>query len=76
MFDIYIAIHPKINEIKIPNIDDEIVTISMLNNEAPRINGIAIKNEKRTASSLFTPKSNNIEIVTPDLDIPGNKAKI
>ena len=37
---------------------------------------IAIKNEKRTASSLFTPKSNNIEIVIPDLDIPGNKAKI
>ena len=40
----------------------------------PRITGIAIKNEKRVASSFFTPKNNAVEIVIPDLEIPGKRA--
>ena len=43
---------------------------------APKINGIAIKNENLTASFMLTPNINNIEIVIPDLDIPCNNANI
>ncbi len=64
------------NEINIPIIDDEKFEISILINEAPKISGIAIKNENRIASSLFTPNNNNVEIVIPDLEIPGNNANI
>ena len=41
----------------------------------PIIAGIAIRNENRPASSLDIPIHNAVEIVMPDLDIPGNKAK-
>ena len=41
----------------------------------PIIAGIAIRNENRPASSLDIPIHNAVEIVIPDLDIPGNKAK-
>ena len=43
---------------------------------APKINGIAIKNENLTDSLILIPNINNIEIVIPDLDIPGNNANI
>ena len=64
------------NEIKIGVIEDEKLAVSIVNNDAPIIKGIAIKNENRIASFLLTPKSNNVDIVIPDLDIPGNKANI
>ena len=34
----------------------------ILNNDAPNINGIAIKNEKRIASCWLIPKNNSVEI--------------
>ena len=40
----------------------------------PNINGTTIKNEKRAAFSLSIPKRTEVEIVAPDLDIPGNMA--
>ena len=76
ILDKYIANHPNINEIKIPIIDDEKLEISKLISDAPIIKGIAIKNENLIASSLLTPNSNNVDIVIPDLEIPGNSAKI
>ena len=35
-----------------------------------------MKNEKEKATSLLRPKNNPVAMVTPDLDIPGSKAKI
>jgi len=42
---------------------------------APSIAGIANKNENFIASSFLIPKINEVEIVEPDLDIPGMIAK-
>ena len=38
---------------------------------APRIAGMARRNENDITSSFFIPNSNPVEIVEPDLDIPG-----
>ena len=40
----------------------------------PKINGTTIKKEKRAAFSLSIPNKTAVEIVAPDLDIPGNMA--
>ena len=40
----------------------------------PNINGITIKKENRAADSLSTPKSTDVAIVAPDLEIPGKIA--
>ena len=37
----------------------------------PKINGTTIKKEKRAAFSLSMPSNTEVEIVAPDLDIPG-----
>ena len=37
----------------------------------PKINGMTIKNEKRADFSLSTPNNTDVEIVAPDLEIPG-----
>ncbi|MFT4723535.1 MAG: hypothetical protein ACI897_001618, partial [Flavobacteriales bacterium] len=37
----------------------------------PKINGTTIKNEKRAALVLSIPRRTEVEIVAPDLDIPG-----
>ena len=41
----------------------------------PRIAGIARKNENFAASFDFIPNSKAVEIVIPDLEIPGNIAR-
>ena len=69
---------PVINEeikpiIKIPN------SISLLNISpdntsfriAPNITGITIKKENFAASLLLFPKKSEVQIVAPDLEIPG-----
>ena len=40
-------------------------------NILPIINGTTIKNENFAAFSLSTPSKTAVEIVAPDLDIPG-----
>ena len=40
----------------------------------PKITGIEIRKENFTASSLFIPKILEVEIVIPDLEIPGKIA--
>ena len=71
------ANQPNRKEIIIPIISRLPITeISTFRKKEPNINGIAIKNENRTESFWFTPKINKVEIVIPDLDIPGNRAKI
>lgn len=37
----------------------------------PKINGTTIRNEKRADFSLSTPNKTDVEIVAPDLEIPG-----
>lgn len=41
---------------------------------APKIIGIDIRNENFNAVFSFNPANIPVEIVVPDLDIPGNKA--
>src|SRR5690606_5612385 len=43
-------------------------------NVAPKISGSTIKNEKRAALDLSSPKRMEVEIVLPEREIPGNKA--
>ena len=40
----------------------------------PKINGTTIRKEKRADFSLSTPNNTDVEIVAPDLDIPGRIA--
>lgn len=40
----------------------------------PRINGTTIRKEKRADFSLSIPNKTEVEIVAPDLDIPGRIA--
>ena len=40
----------------------------------PKINGITIKKEKRAALLLSLPRSTEVEMVAPLLEIPGNIA--
>jgi len=49
----------------------EKVTVSILRTLAPRIAGIANRKENLIAFSFFTPKSIAVEVVEPDLEIPG-----
>ena len=48
----------------------EITSLAIL----PKINGITIKNENLAASALDTPNINDVEMVAPDLEIPGRIA--
>ena len=40
----------------------------------PKINGTTIRKEKRADFSLSTPNKTDVEIVAPDLEIPGRMA--
>ena len=40
----------------------------------PKINGTTIKKENLAALTLSTPNKTDVEIVAPDLEIPGNIA--
>ena len=40
----------------------------------PKIRGTTIKNENRADFSLSTPNKTEVEIVAPDLEIPGSIA--
>ena len=42
---------------------------------APKITGITIKKENFALSLLLFPKNKDVDIVAPDLDIPGKIAK-
>lgn len=40
----------------------------------PKINGTTIRNENRAAFSLSTPSKTEVDMVAPDLEIPGSIA--
>ena len=52
----------------------EILILKIWKIPAPNNPGIAKKNENLAASLCITPNNNAVEIVIPDLDIPGIKA--
>ena len=71
------VINAAINPTLITVIDTSSVVNSLLNKSfaiLPKISGTTIKKENRAAFSLSTPRSTEVPIVAPDLDIPGNIA--
>lgn len=65
------AINPTINVTELTEELDSPVCLRMANRLAPIIGIKTIKNEKRVARSFLTPNINAVEMVAPDLEIPG-----
>ena len=54
----------------------QILFSAILNKNEPIITGIAAIKENLKASCLSTPLNRSVDIVIPDREIPGNKAKL
>lgn len=72
---------PVINAAINPKLKEKTSTLTRLKSSLktslailPKIKGTTIKKEKRAAFSLSTPINTEVEIVAPDLDIPGKIA--